>query len=108
VAVFVSGELTGEASDAALLMWPTEKLAAAEKRRGKLVAALLDVLDKPRESAGDWLILDRPLAAVKGAPDRAAYWLGLLAAKAWRKANPNAPLGKLLNLTPAEFFAALD
>jgi hypothetical protein len=108
VAVFVSGELTGTQSEAALLMWPAEKLAAAEAHQDAILTAFRSARSAPRDRAGDWLTLGHPLATVPGAPDRSAYYLGFLAAKAWRTAHPRAPLADLFDLSMEDFFAVLD
>lgn len=83
VAAFLAGQLVPEEDPARLLMWPTDKLAAASARVPEILAAFRVVADEPASACGDWLLLDRPLGAVPGAPDRCAYWVGYLAAVRW-------------------------
>lgn len=104
IAALLSGRLVPNQSDAQLLMWPTSKLEAATKHQDAIYRAFLAASRDDQSDLNDWLIKDRPLRAVPGAPDRAAYWLGFLAARKWFAEHPNEGAKGLLNLTGAELF----
>lgn len=108
VAVFLTGLAAPELSTQAVLMWSEEQLAAAEARREALIAAFLrDARSiQPRVNSA-WMKLDAPTVPVEGAPTRCAYYVGRLAAQAWLAADPAREPGDLLDVRPAELFAAL-
>lgn len=109
VAVYVSQQLLPGTKDHEALMWTEEKLAAANDRREAILKAFRSLRDsRDIRKIGSFVHLGNPLRYVTGAPDRCAYYVGLLAVKAWRQKHEDRPLGDLLKVGAGEIFAALD
>jgi hypothetical protein len=109
VAVYVSQQLLPGTKDHEALMWTEEKLAAANKRRTAILRAFRSLKDsRDSRRIGGFVYLGSPLRAVRGAPDRCGYYVGLIAVKAWRQKHKQRPMGDLLKINAAEIFAALE
>ena len=108
VATFLTGQLSPGHDTASLLMWSPGKLAAATERKAEILAAFARVRAEPSANSGDWLHLGRPLAAVPGAPDRCAYWVGYLAAQRWADGRKPHTYEQLLGIDPEELLRELD
>lgn len=107
-ATLISQLLVEGTSDAAALMWSEPQLQAAHERRAGMIAQVrkhAQAVDQ--RTLGAFLRADRTLPNVPGAPGRSAYYVGWLAAKAWRKQHPKASLADLLAAKPDDVLAAL-
>jgi hypothetical protein len=108
VATYVSLQLVPGLSKPDAMFWPKASWDAAEQRRDAIVAAFAErrSSSKDQDLAG-FVYLAQPLVAVPGAPDRCGYYVGLLMAEAWTRANPKRPLGDLLDASPTDLWKAL-
>lgn len=109
VATYLTQELRPETSDELALMWTRNEFEAARRLQGKIVAEVRHrALSTDQQELASFLQADRPLDSVRGAPSRTAYYVGWLAAAAWREQNPGAPLRDLLTIDPMQVLDALD
>ncbi len=109
IATTLTGVFLPELSDADVLLWDPEDLAAADARRDEILVAFRAAADSTnRDAHGEFMLLDVPLSSVEGAPARTGYYVAWLACKAWLARNPDQPPRTLIDLPVAEILAALD
>lgn len=93
--------------DHTVMLWSEKEWDAATKLREEIVAAFAKVIDSTEQkSFRAFMILGGELDSVKGAPSRCGYYVGLLAARAWQKANPKKSTAALLDASDKEIWAA--
>lgn len=107
VAALISARIEG-AGDAAALMWSEESLALARARHVEIVAAVKALADSTDAALhAPWMTLGLRPQEPAGLPDRAAYYAGFLAARAWLGADAARTPAALLAASPDEVLAAL-
>ena len=81
-----------------LLFWSVDELAAAEQHQKEILEEFVKVRSNVK-SLDEWMYLNIPLGSVPGAPSRCAYFVGMLAFKAYvEQQELPPPVEELLSL----------
>ena len=108
VATHLTKVITPKLEDHKIMLWDKRKWQAAEARKAAIIKAFMRAKDTTdQKTINSFMVLGKSLPDVKGSPDRCGYYVGLLACRAWVKANPKATPADLIAAKPAAILRSL-
>ena len=108
VATHLTKVIAPKLEDHKIMLWDKRKWQAAEARKAAIIKAFMRAKDSSdQKTINSFMVLGKSLSDVKGSPDRCGYYVGLLACRAWVKANPKAKPADLIAANPAAILKSL-